>query len=205
MIQVVGIGPGNKDLLTPQAHNVIQDADFLFGWNRALSLFEDTHADKIEIGCDLVNLIGLLKKHNDSKCVVLASGDPLLFGIGKKIGEEFGRQNVEFISGISSVQYFFSRIGLDMNDIYITSCHGQVPNYDFIARLDKVALVTDKFNSPYKIAQEMLSRGVNCTMYVGENLAYPEECIETYQLSHALPPKDKNYQLNVVVLKNERQ
>ncbi len=36
------------------------------------------------------------------------------------------------VSGISSLQYIFSKIYVDMNDVYITSSHGKVPDFDYI-------------------------------------------------------------------------
>lgn len=205
MITVVGIGPGELKLLTVEAQRKIEQAELLVGWKRALELFEHIDCEKQQIGCNLNELIELLKMNIQRNVVVLASGDPLLFGIGKRVAEEFGQEDYRFINGISSVQYMFSRIGLDMNDVYITSSHGKQPDYDLIARLSKVALVTDKENGPYQIACAMQARNAFFTMYVGENLSYPDENIEKYNLFESLPSPDKSYQLNVVVLNNERQ
>lgn len=205
MITVVGIGPGELKLLTVEAQRKIEQAELLVGWKRALTSFEYVDCEKQQIGCNLNELVELLKTNIHRNVVVLASGDPLLFGIGKRIAEEFEQESCCFINGISSVQYMFNRIGLDMNDVYITSSHGKQPDYDLIARLNKVALVTDKENGPYQIACAMKARNALFTMYVGENLSYPDECIEKYKLCESLPSPDKSYQLNVVVLNNERQ
>jgi len=205
MISVVGIGPGDPELLTDRVKKIISEADLLIGWKRALAQFSDGHCDTLEIGCNLDELLTFLKQNLQRNIVVLASGEPLLFGIGKRISEEIDAQYCCIESGVSSVQYFFSRIGLDMNDVYITSSHGKAPDYDLIARLPKVALVTDKVVGPYQIAKELIARGALFTMYVGENLSYPDECIEKYDLSQSHPLKNKRYPLNVVVLNNERQ
>ncbi|MCE0495666.1 precorrin-6y C5,15-methyltransferase (decarboxylating) subunit CbiE [Vibrio salinus] len=205
MISVVGIGPGERKLLTVSAIETIEQADLLVGWKRVLELFPDVLCEKAQIGCDLNALMELLKTSIHRNVVVLASGDPLLFGVGKRISETFGPDQCRFINGISAVQYMFGRIGLDMNDVYLTSSHGKQPDYDLIARLSKVAIVTDKENGPYEIACEMKARSTSFTMYVGENLSYSGERIEQYDLTASLPPRDKAYQLNVVVLNNERQ
>ena len=44
----------------------------------------------------------------DRRIVILASGDPMFFGIGKRISETFAPEQVQIVPGISSVQYLCS-------------------------------------------------------------------------------------------------
>jgi cobalt-precorrin-7 (C5)-methyltransferase len=59
------------------------------------------------------------------RVVVLASGDPLFYGIGTRLMAHFGIERVRIIPGISAVQYLCARAGIDMNDIWLTSSHGR--------------------------------------------------------------------------------
>lgn len=201
MISVVGIGPGDSQYLTAAAKALIDDADYLAGWPRALSAFAGGRAQMRPIGSDLDALIAWLDTVRSHKVVVLASGDPLLFGIGKRIAESLPPASWQIVPGISSVQYLFSRIGLDMNDLYVTSSHGKQPDFDFIFQHDKVAMVTDKVVGPFQIAQEILQRGLSRTLIVGENLSYPDERLHFLQPEQVQP----DYDMNVVVILNERQ
>ena len=56
--------------------------------------------------------------------VLLASGDPLFFGIGRRAIKEFGRDDVEIIPEVSSVQLAFSRIKEPWDDALLISLHG---------------------------------------------------------------------------------
>ncbi|WP_228741252.1 SAM-dependent methyltransferase, partial [Klebsiella quasipneumoniae] len=56
---------------------------------------------------------------------VLASGDPLFYGIGTRLIAHFGIERVRIIPGISAVQYLCAKAGIDMNDIWLTSSHGR--------------------------------------------------------------------------------
>lgn len=201
MISVVGMGPGAPHLQTQLVQTAIARADVLVGWPRLLAEFPDFQGEKRVMNADIDGLICWLKMKTDQQIVVLASGDPMLFGIGKRITEQLPKQSCEVISGISSVQYLFSRIQLDMNDLYITSSHGKQPDFDFIFQHDKVAMVTDKVVGPFQIAQEIQQRGLSRTLIVGENLSYSDERI------HFLQPKQvqQDYDMNVVVILNERQ
>ena len=56
--------------------------------------------------------------------VLLASGDPLFFGIGRRAIKEFGRDGVEICPDVSSVQLAFSRIKEPWDDALLISLHG---------------------------------------------------------------------------------
>ena len=200
MISVIGMGPGDASLRTQAAQALITQADILVGWARLLADFPDFQGEKRVLNADIDGLIDWLQSKIEHNIVVLASGDPLLFGIGKRIAEHLPKQSCEIISGISSIQYLFSRVQLDMNDLYITSSHGKQPDFDFIFQHDKVAMVTDREIGPFQIAQEIRRRGLNRSLVIGENLSYPNEQI------HLLKPDQvrQQYDMNVVVILNER-
>jgi cobalt-precorrin-7 (C5)-methyltransferase len=201
MISVIGMGPGDARLRTQAAQTLIAQADILVGWARLLADFPDFQGEKRVLNADIDGLIDWLQSKTQQNIVVLASGDPLLFGIGKRIAEHLTKQSCEIISGISSIQYLFARVQLDMNDLYITSSHGKQPDFDFIFQHDKVAMVTDKVVGPFQIAQEIQQRGLSRTLIVGENLSYPDERLHFLQPEQVQP----DYDMNVVVILNERQ
>lgn len=201
MISVIGTGPGDKGLITQTAQALIEQADVLVGWRRLLSEFEDHPAEKHLMGVDIDATIAWLRDNQQRNIVVLASGDPMLFGIGKRIAEAFAPDERQIVPGISSIQALFSAVGLDMNDVYITSSHGKQPNFDFILMHDKTALVTDKVIGPFQIAQEILARGFKRTMIIGENLGYPTQRIAVLAPEQVQP----EYDMNVVIIVNERQ
>lgn len=202
MIYVVGLGPGAIDYLTPLASDLIAHCDWIVGSERQL-LAVRKHSARVHILdkklTDLVNW--LMEQQTTSNIVVLASGDPMLYGIAKYLNQQLGRDKVQVVSGISSMQYLFARIGLDMNDVYLTSSHGKTPDFDFVLQHNKVALVTDDKIGPYQIAQEILRRGLQRTVIIGENLSYPTEKITLLSADQVI---DKTYLMNVVVIVNER-
>lgn len=186
MIYVLGMGPGDPMYRTQVATDLIAKADVLVGWPRMLSGFPDFHGETHVLDTDLDKLLSWLKANAQRNVVVLASGDPLVFGIGKRLAEQLPIEQRQIISGISAVQYLFARIGLDMNELYLTSSHGKQPDFDFIFQHDKVAMVTDREIGPFQIAQEILQRGLKRSLVIGENLSYANEQI------HQLQPEQVN-------------
>ena len=56
--------------------------------------------------------------------VLLASGDPHIFGIGRRAVREFGKDAVEILPDLSSIQIAFSRIKESWDDAFLMSLHG---------------------------------------------------------------------------------
>ncbi|MBF0698471.1 cobalt-precorrin-7 (C(5))-methyltransferase [Streptococcus danieliae] len=202
MIDVIGIGPGNPDLGLLSQDRLFQQADKIIGSKRHLAVVPDIYRHKELIAPKkLADLAVLLSKEMPQQNLVyLVSGDPLIYGLGKWLSEKFPT-SVRIWPGISSIQYLASRISLPLNDSYITSSHAKNPDYDRIFALEKVFMVTDQKIGPYQLAQESLMRGCQKYFIIGENLSYPEERIEIYSAEEV---EDRTYDMNVVVIINER-
>ncbi|MBI6550045.1 cobalt-precorrin-7 (C(5))-methyltransferase [Xenorhabdus lircayensis] len=209
MITVVGIGPGAAANQTRAAVDAIKQAEVLVGGTRHLAEFPHFSGETHCLNADMDGLMQWLEQNQHRHIVVLASGDPLFYGIGKRITAHFSGlqadgQNIRIISGISSIQYLCARILLDMNDIYLTSSHGRKPDFDWLLQHEKIAMVTDDVIGPYQIAEEILARGQQRRMVIGENLSQENERIVCLNAEQVAQRGDINYGLNVVVVLNER-
>lgn len=203
MIYIVGLGPGNIKYLTEEGKRVIHASEVLIGGKRNLESFPNFKGEKLELGNNLSEIVTYIKGHKDEKTIsIIASGDPLIYGIGKFLLGQFPKEELVIIPGISSIQYFFSKIPLDMNDLYITSSHGKRPDFDRVLSMEKVAMVTDQVIGPSEIAEEIMKRQLNKVMWIGENLSYEEEKVTKVK------PKEiigKKFAMNVVVIVDEKQ
>jgi precorrin-6Y C5,15-methyltransferase (decarboxylating) len=96
---------------------------------------------------------------NQGDVAVLASGDPLFFGIGRTLLERFGPERVHIYPALSAVQLACTRFKLPWDDLSLISLHGRSSG-DIAGRIlgkPKVMLFTDHRNSPDRIAQELLT------------------------------------------------
>ena len=92
-IEIIGIGLGKKDL-TPAHIKIIQSADLLVGGKRHLKMFADHKGDTLPITGAIEQVIEQIKEQMvNKKVVVLASGDPLFYGIGSTLSK-IGRAHV---------------------------------------------------------------------------------------------------------------
>jgi len=177
MINVIGLGPGNTDYITKLGESLIRDSDILIGGKRNLESIADFKGEKIELASNLKQIVQYINNNKEKQISVIASGDPFIYGIGRYLSKNIDAKDLNVVSGISSLQYIFSKVHIDMNDLYITSSHGKTPDFDYVLSHKKVCMVTDKLIGPKQICQEILDRNLNKTVIVGENLSYDNENI----------------------------
>ena len=103
---------------------------------------------------NLKEILEYINTNTHKQISVIASGDPLIYGIGRYLSNNIDHKDLNIVSGISSLQYIFSKIYVDMNDLYITSSHGKVPDFDYILSHKKVCMVTDNKIGPQEISKK---------------------------------------------------
>ncbi|MTH47414.1 cobalt-precorrin-7 (C(5))-methyltransferase [Intestinirhabdus alba] len=201
MLTVVGMGPAGLHLMTPAARQAVAEAQALVGGSRHLAQFPAFGGERFALGANIPQLLAWLEARQDKTVAILASGDPLFYGIGTRIVAHFGRQRVRIIPGISAVQYLCARAGIDMNEMWLTSSHGRSVSFDELARHRKVGMVTDARCGPREIAAGLAARGKgHCWMVIGENLAMDNERIRWLPVSEV----NDQYDMNAVVILDER-
>jgi len=215
IIAVVGIGLDGADGLTASVSKVIEQASILAGSKRHLSYFPQHRGKKI----DLTNLktgIDEIADFAAKNCsiVVLASGDPLFFGLGRLLLANFDSEQIQFYPHISSIQLSFSRLKISWQDAHLISVHGR--SNDELIRLlkqgkEKIALLTDDNNNPAAIARLYMSLDlpINYSFYICENLGDSQEKIScfTFEQLEELQTLDRDSfaSLNVLILIRQAQ
>lgn len=198
MLYIVGIGPGNNKYITEVAKEIIDNSEIIIAGKRNIEALGNIEKEIFYISSNLNEMKNYILNNAQKNIVVLASGDPSIYGIASYINRELeGKIDIKIIAGISSIQYAFSAFAIDMNDVYISSSHGREPDYDFILMHKKIAMVTDKNIGPYEIAQEIKNRNMLYDMYIGENLSYPNERLE---ITNSNDIKNRDYKMSLVIL-----
>ena len=129
------------------------------------------------------------------KVAILASGDPLFYGIGRTLLQHFPAEQLNIHPALSALQLACARFKTPWDDLAILSLHGRSAEH-VAARVlsrEKVMLFTDHTNSPDTIAAGLLER---LTRYgdlrriktmqvsVAENLGLEDERLTTGTLEH---------------------
>ncbi len=200
-ILIIGMGAEGPESLPALLYERIVCCDILYGGRRHLALFPKCQAERVVIGNNLPEVAANMQANLHRRQVVLASGDPNFFGIADYLYRHVGREHLEVIPYLSSIQLAFARIRESWHDAYLGSLHGRsgARVVAWASRYPKVGLLTDNVNHPAAIAARLLEAGIrNLTMVVAENLGTSEERI-TYGRPEELVLKTFS-PLNVVIL-----
>ena len=129
----------------------------------------------------------------DQAVVVLASGDPLWFGLGRILCDRIGAERLRFHPAPTSLQLAFSRIGRPWQDADWVSLHGRDPEI-LASTLQKrpaaLAVLTDPNQGGAGTVQQMLrSSGLEAStdLWLCENLGHPDERVQLIAPGTALP------------------
>ncbi|MGP1383221.1 MAG: precorrin-6y C5,15-methyltransferase (decarboxylating) subunit CbiE [Thainema sp.] len=143
------------------------------------------------------------------RIVVIASGDPLFFGIGRLLLQHFPAEWITFHPHPSSIQLAFSRIKLPWQDAHIVSAHGR--SLDVLVQTlqkgaDKIAVLTDPTHTPRAIAKlvQSLQLPSRYRLWVCENLGGEAEQVQAFWPEELIALPDAA-SLNVVILHRQAQ
>lgn len=202
-VTLVGVGDDGCASLTSRAANAVARAEVLVGGERHLAFFPQFAGERIALKGSLdAALDRVAELANERTICVLASGDPLFFGVGARVVRRLGAEHVEVIPAPSSVQWAFARAGIASDDAAIVSVHGR-SMLGFVSRVrraSKVAVLTDAEASPPRLAARLLEYGdAAWTAVVCERLAGPGERVRPFTLEELARAHDID-PLNVLVL-----
>lgn len=188
-VSIVGIGMGPEDLTARQLE-VINQADILVGGKRLLDHFKQSRARKKNIGKDIEGIVDFVRQEmKKSNIVVLASGDPMFFGIGRRLVNAVGDRYARVYPNISSLSAAFARIKEPWDDARVISLHGRKNETQLFRALEeenKIAVLTDPKNNPAWLAGRLLkNQFINYQMCVLETLGSESEKIGWYTLAEA--------------------
>lgn len=178
-LTVVGIGEDGLDGLSPRAQRVIADARVLYGGTRHLALVPDRPGqERIAWPSPLsAALPGLLARRGQPVCV-LASGDPMVFGIGATLARHVPPEETLVLPAPSSVSLAAARLGWPLAQTPCVSVHGRplalvLPHLQPGARL---FVLSEDGITPATLARLLTDHGYGPSrLHVLEHLGGPKE------------------------------
>ena len=124
-ITVVGMGEDGMESLTPAARAAVEAADVLLGGERHLAKVPDAGAERITWGAGFPEALEKIAKRKGKRIVVLASGDPMNFGVGAMLGERFGADALCVIPVPGAFSLAAARLCWPLADTETLTVHGR--------------------------------------------------------------------------------
>ncbi|MBB5917040.1 precorrin-6Y C5,15-methyltransferase (decarboxylating) [Nocardia transvalensis] len=183
-IAVVGIGADGWCGLGETGRAAILGAETVFGSARQLALLpEEVTARPVTWPSPLLPALpDLLAAHRDSKICVLASGDPMFYGIGVTLAKLVGAQALRVLPQPSSAALACARLGWGLADVAVVSIVGRPPETVLPELADgrRILVLVPDDSSPALLADLLARNGFGgSSLTVLEQLGGPAERIVT--------------------------
>lgn len=160
-LHIVGIGEDGMDGLVPATRAVVEAAQIIIGGDRHHRLSERVQAERVAWPSPFDALIDVLESYRGKRVVVLATGDPLWFSVGARIGRAIDPSEIIYHPQLSAFQLAAARMGWSMPDVETLTVHGR-PVEQMIAYIQpdiRLLILTTGTETPAQIARFLSDRG----------------------------------------------
>ncbi len=160
-LHIVGIGEDGMEGLSAATRAVVEAAEIIVGGDRHHRLSDNVTAERVAWPSPFDALIDLLTSHRGRRVVVLATGDPLWFSVGARIGRAIPPSEITYHPQLSAFQLAAARMGWSLADVETLTVHGR-PVEQMIAFIQpdqRLLILTTGAETPARIARFLTERG----------------------------------------------
>ncbi len=160
-LHIVGIGEDGMDGLLSATRAVVEAAEIIIGGERHHNLADNLTAERMAWPHPFDALITTIEDLRGRRVVVLATGDPLWYSVGAKIGRAIDPAEITYHPQLSAFQLASARMGWSLPDVETLTVHGR-PVEQMIAFIQpdvRLLVLTTGEETPAQIARFLTERG----------------------------------------------
>jgi precorrin-6B C5,15-methyltransferase / cobalt-precorrin-6B C5,C15-methyltransferase len=124
-LNVVGIGDAGLGSLSATARAIVESGEVLVGGERHLAMVPDHPGQRLCWRCPLEATLDDLAALRGRRVVVLASGDPMCFGVGELLVRRFGLSELRVLPAPSAFSLVCARLGWPIGRVTSLSAHSR--------------------------------------------------------------------------------
>jgi precorrin-6B C5,15-methyltransferase / cobalt-precorrin-6B C5,C15-methyltransferase len=124
-LSVVGIGEDGLEGLTAAARALVDSAEVLVGGDRHLAMLPNDGRERLAWPTPLSALLDEIEARRGSRVCVLASGDPLWYGVGVSLLKRIPRAEMSLLPGRSAFTLAAARLGWPLAEVDCLTLHGR--------------------------------------------------------------------------------
>ena len=160
-LSVVGIGEDGLAGLSPAARALVDSAEVLVGGARHLTMAPAGAAERIPWSRPLADTLGVIAARRGRRVTVLASGDPLCYGVGVLIARHFPPEEMTILPQPSAFSLAAARLGWAVADCVCLSLHARpVDSLRLhLAPRRRLLLLAENGNTPAAVARLLSETG----------------------------------------------
>jgi precorrin-6Y C5,15-methyltransferase (decarboxylating) len=124
-LSIIGIGEDGLAGLSPVARTLVETAQTLVGGSRHLAMVPPGGAERLLWRRPLADTIADIAARRGTRLAVLASGDPLWYGVGTVLAHHFRREEMTIVPQPSAFSLAAARLGWALAECTALSLHAR--------------------------------------------------------------------------------
>jgi precorrin-6B C5,15-methyltransferase / cobalt-precorrin-6B C5,C15-methyltransferase len=181
-LNVIGIGEDGIEALPLTLQALIEKAELIVGGERHLAMVTHVQAEKWPWASPITWTFEGIMARRGRPVVVLATGDPMHYGVGAALAKHFGADEMAVYPGLSAFSLAAARMRWSLGDVECLTIHGRP--LDLIAGAAapnrKLLLLSHDGTSPEEIAHRLTALGYGASeITVLEHMGGPHEHIHS--------------------------
>jgi precorrin-6B C5,15-methyltransferase / cobalt-precorrin-6B C5,C15-methyltransferase len=160
-LSIIGIGEEGIEALPPATRHLIDRADILVGGKRHLAMAGKDARPRITWATPLSLTVDEILSHKDKRVCVLATGDPLWFGIASSLVRRVRIDEMTIIPSPSAFSLACARLGWPLSEVDCLTLHGRPLTllHSAIAPKVRLLILSHDHNTPEAVADILCDRG----------------------------------------------
>ncbi len=157
-LTVVGLGADGPEGLTPSARALIENAEILVGGERHLGLVANGDCEKIAWGFPLDPTMAAIAANRGRRVVVLATGDPMAYGIGTTLARHFAPEDMAILPAPGAFSLAAARLAWPLDGCVCLTLHGRpLDLLAYHAQPDaRLLILSHDGSTPAKVAARLI-------------------------------------------------
>lgn len=160
-LSILGVGEDGTEGLAPVARALLDSAEVLVGGARHLAMVKNGKAERLAWASPLARTIEEIAARRGKRVTVLATGDPMLYGIGTTLTRRFPREEITIIPAVGSVALVCAGLAWPEADVEVVTLHGrplELLNYHMLPGA-KLVILSEDGGTPAKVAAALSAAG----------------------------------------------
>jgi precorrin-6Y C5,15-methyltransferase (decarboxylating) len=163
-LSVLGIGDDGLASLGPGAQALLAAGEVLVVGARHLALVPDHPAERLTWRSPLEATLTDIEARRGRRVVVLASGDPMCFGVGELLARHFPAAELQVLPAPSVISLACARLAWSRAEVEALSLHGRPTEtlYRHLAPGARLIVLSNDGETPGRIAAMLAAQGWSC-------------------------------------------
>ncbi len=177
-LAIIGLGEDGLDALPATLRALIDNAEILVGGERHLTMIPDSAAERLTWRTPLIDSMADIEAHRGRRVVVLATGDPMHYGIGVTLARHFAPEEMLILPTAGAFSLVCARLRWPVAEVECLTLHGRPVEIlrAYLAPGHRLVILSHDGTTPAVVAAELVAAGYGASeISVFEHMAGGKE------------------------------